>query len=112
MGGTQTYQVLCVQSRTSSGLVGTLLRARFMLAAGTECSTCTLVCLPCLPACLSQAWREMFAAQSMKEEMFVDTPEGRVSLWDLLMYVRGNPELESLVARDLNLAVPVEGMSR
>lgn len=48
----------------------------------------------------------------MKEEMFVDTPEGRVSLWDLLMYVRGNPELESLVARDLNLAVPVEGMSR
>jgi hypothetical protein len=54
----------------------------------------------------------MFAAQSMKEEMFVDTPEGPVSLWDLLMYVRGNPELESLAARDLNLAVPVEGMTR
>lgn len=72
--------------------------------------SCLLACHVCWP--VSQAWREMFAAQSMKEEMFVDTPEGRVSLWDLLMYVRGNPELESLVARDLNLAVPVEGMSR
>lgn len=57
-------------------------------------------------------WRKLFAAQEMKEEMFVDTPEGRVSVWDLLMYVRGNPELEALVERDINLAVPVEGMTR
>jgi hypothetical protein len=61
---------------------------------------------------LLQPWRELFAAQSMKEEMFVDTADGRVSLWDLLMYVRGNPELEALVDRDINLAVPVEGMTR
>ena len=42
----------------------------------------------------------------------MDTPEGRVSLWDLLMYVKGNPELEALYDRDINLAVPVEGMTR
>jgi hypothetical protein len=59
-----------------------------------------------------QTWRKLFAAQAMKEDMFVDTPEGRVSLWDLLMYVKGNPELEALYDRDLNLAVPVEGMTR
>lgn len=59
-----------------------------------------------------QTWRKVFAAQSMKEEMFVDTPEGRVSLWDLLMYVKGNPELEALANRDINLAVPLEGMTR
>jgi hypothetical protein len=59
-----------------------------------------------------QPWRKLFAAQSMKEEMFVDTADGRVSLWDLLMYVRGNPELEALVDRDINLVVPVEGMTR
>lgn len=62
--------------------------------------------------CCVQVWRKLFAAQSMKEEMFVETPDGRVSLWDLLMYVRGNPELEALANRDLNLAVPLEGMTR
>lgn len=67
---------------------------------------------PAVCAFLLQAWRKLFAAQSMKEEMFIDTPEGRVSLWDLLMYVRNNPELEALVQRDINLAVPVEGMTR
>jgi len=67
---------------------------------------CAVLC------CALQVWRKLFAAQSMKEEVFVDTPDGRVSLWDLLMYVRGNPELEALVKRDINLAVPVEGMTR
>lgn len=61
---------------------------------------------------LPQSWHEIFAAQAMKDDMFVDTPDGRISLWDLLMYVRGNPELEALYQRDINLAVPVEGMTR
>lgn len=67
--------------------------------------------LLCRVWCGLQVWRKLFAAQSMKEEVFVETPEGRVSLWDLLMYAR-NPELEALAQRDLNLAVPLEGMTR
>lgn len=59
-----------------------------------------------------QVWQKLFAARTMKDKLFVNTAEGRVSLWDLLMYVKDNPELEKLAQRDINLAVPVEGMTR
>jgi hypothetical protein len=48
----------------------------------------------------------------MKQTVFVDTPDGRVSMWDLLSYVQANPELAALAQRDINLAVPLEGLTR
>lgn len=61
-----------------------------------------------------QLWEQVLTLQRLKEHSFVELPggEGRVSVLDLVNYVKNNPELKALVDKDPNLVLPKEGMTR
>lgn len=61
-----------------------------------------------------EMWEQVLAVQHLKERAFLDLPDGqgRVSVWDLLTYVRNNPELKALVNKDPNMVLPKEGMTK
>lgn len=75
------------------------------------------VCVSHVNPCTSlvpQVWRKVVLAQRLKEQHFVELPDGqgRVSVWDLWHYVKANPELEALAERDPAFAAPAQGMTR
>ncbi|KAF8072638.1 hypothetical protein HT031_000298 [Scenedesmus sp. PABB004] len=61
-----------------------------------------------------ELWRKVLMVQRLRDEAFVELPggAGRVSVWDLWTYIKGNPELKALAERNPNLVAPSQGMTR